>query len=177
MVDAGTVQVEVAAGVPPQQYIAQIESINFIVDNPIAKVVINERTGTIVIGGNVEIFPVVIAHGGLEIVIDKYYSNHRPNNHYFGYYSGWGYGRSAAFPFYGGARIPKPEWNYLDTTTKYDIKAIESYEAPHSLEYNGANVQDLVTGLRDLFVKPRDLISIFQALKAQGALRADLIIQ
>jgi len=177
IVDAGTVQVEVPNGIPPQQYIAQVESINVITDNPIARVVINERTGTIVIGGNVEIFPVVIAHGGLEIVIDKYYSNHRPNNHYYGYYSGWGYGRSASFPYYGGARIPKPEWNYLDTTVKYDIRAIEDYEAPHSLEYNGANVQDLVAGLRALFVKPRDLISIFQALKAQGALRADLIIQ
>ena len=73
--------------------------------------------------------------------------------------------------------MPKPAWNYLDTTTKVDIKAIESYEAPHSLAYDGANVQDLVTGLRELFVKPRDLISIFQALKTAGALKAELIIQ
>ena len=178
IIDAGTVQVEVPQGIPPQQYIAQIESINVITDNPTARVVINERTGTIVIGGNVEIFPVVIAHGGLEIVIDKYYSNHRPYNHNYGYYTGaYGYGRNAAHPFGGGPRMHKQSYNYIDTTTKYDIRAIESYEAPHSLEYNGANVQDLVNGLRELFVKPRDLISIFQALKTQGALRADLVIQ
>jgi flagellar P-ring protein precursor FlgI len=175
ILDAGTVQVEVAGN--PQQYIAQVENFNVIVDNPTARVVINERTGTIVINGNVEIAPIVIAHGGLEIVIDKYYSNHRPYNHHYGYYTGaWGY-RNGAYPYYGGARMPKPEWNYMDTTIKYDIKAIESYETPHSLEYNGSNVQDLVTGLKDLFVKPRDLISIFQALKASGALRAELIIQ
>ena len=86
IVDAGTVIVEVPQGTPPQQYIAQVESIQVITDLPIAKVVINERTGTIVIGGNVEITPIVIAHGGLEIVIDKYYSNHRPYNHNYGYY-------------------------------------------------------------------------------------------
>jgi flagellar P-ring protein precursor FlgI len=181
VVDAGTIQVEVPNGTPPQQYIAQIESAPVVQDMPIAKVVINERTGTIVIGGNVEITPTVIAHGGLEIVIDKYYSNHRPYNHNYGYYGagyGWG-GRSAAYPFGGGMRMPKPVWNYLDTTVKVDIKAIENYEAPHSLEYkyNGANVQDLVDGLRTLFVKPRDLISIFQALKASGALKAELIVQ
>jgi flagellar P-ring protein precursor FlgI len=181
VVDAGTVQVEVPAGMPPQQFIALAESSQVVVDLPIAKIVINERTGTIVIGGNVEIAPTVIAHGGLEIVIDKYYSNHRPYNHNYGYYGagyGWGYGgRSSAFPFGGGMRMPKPAWNYLDTTVKYDIKAIESYEAPHSLQYDGANVQNLVEGLRTLFVKPRDLISIFQALKAQGALRAEVIVQ
>jgi len=73
--------------------------------------------------------------------------------------------------------MPKPAWNYMDTTVKVDIKALENYEAPHALQYDGANVQDLVDGLRTLFVKPRDLISIFQALVAQGALRAELIVQ
>ena len=181
VVDAGTVQVEVPAGTPPQQFIALAESVQVVVDLPIARVVINERTGTIVIGGNVQIAPVVIAHGGLEIVIDKYYSNHRPYNHSWGAYGagyGWGYGgRSSAFPFGGGMRMPKPAWNYMDTTVKVDIKALENYEAPHALQYDGANVQDLVDGLRTLFVKPRDLISIFQALVAQGALRAELIVQ
>ena len=177
IVDAGTVQVEVPAGTPPQQYIAQIESSQVVTDIPTAKVVINERTGTIVVGGNVEIFPTVIAHGGLEIVIDKHYANHRPYNHNFAYYGTNYYGRSAAYPFAGGMRMPKPAWNYLDTTVKYDIKAIENYEAPHSLQYNGTNVQDLVNGLTALFVKPRDLISIFQALKSSGALKAELIIQ
>jgi flagellar P-ring protein precursor FlgI len=86
IVDAGAVQVEVPPGIPPQQYIAQVQSLQVVADLPVAKVVINERTGTIVIGGNVEITPIVIAHGGLEIVIDKYYSNHRPYNHNYGYY-------------------------------------------------------------------------------------------
>jgi flagellar basal body P-ring protein FlgI len=45
------------------------------------------------------------------------------------------------------------------------------------LAYGGGNVQDLVNGLRELFVKPRDLISIFQALKTSGNLKAELIIQ
>jgi len=177
ILDAGTVQVQVPAGIPPQQFIALAESARVVVDLPLARVVINERTGTIVINGNVEIAPVTIAHGGLEIVINRHYSNHRPYNHKWGWYGGWGYGRSSAFPFGGGMRVPKPAWNYLDTTVKFDIRAIENYEAPHALEYDGTNVQNLVEGLRTLFVKPRDLISIFQLLKTSGALRAELIIQ
>jgi flagellar P-ring protein precursor FlgI len=179
IIDAGTVQVEVPAGTAAPQYIAQVESAQVVSDAPTAKVVINERTGTIVIGGNVEIAPTVIAHGSLEIVIDKYYSSSRPYYHNYGYYgagAGW-WGRSSAYPFGGGMRMPKPTWNWLDTTVKYDIKALENYEEPHSLAYSGANVQDLVDGLKTLFVKPRDLISIFQALKASGALRAELVIQ
>ncbi|MDR0927547.1 MAG: flagellar basal body P-ring protein FlgI [Ignavibacteria bacterium] len=178
LVDAGTVQVEVPNGTPAQQYIAQVESAQVLADLPIAKVVINERTGTIVIGGNVEITPTVIAHGGLEIVIDRYYSNHRPYNHSWGYYgSGYWGGRSGAAYPYGYGRMPKPVWNYMDTAIKKDIRAIDNYEAPHGLQYAGANVQDLVDGLRSMFVKPRDLISIFQALKASGALKAELVIQ
>ncbi len=179
IVDAGTVVVDVPQGTTPQQYIAQIEGRSVQADMPVAKVVINERTGTIVAGANIEILPTVIAHGGLEIVVDKYYYNNRPYYHHWGYYAGeyGGYGRSAAYPFGGGLRMPKPAWNYMDTTVKYDIKTIENYEAPHALEYNGANVQDLVRGLQDLFVKPRDLIAILQALKESGALKAELVIQ
>lgn len=177
ILDAATVMVEVPNGTSIQQYMAQVEALDVVSDNS-AKVVINERTGTIVVGGNVQIEPIVIAHGGLEIVIDKYYSNHRPYNHNYGYYgAGYGWGNPVEYPFVGGMRMPKPAWNYLDTAIKYDIKAIENYEAPHALSYKSGNVQDLVSGLKELFVKPRDLISIFQALKASGALKAELIIQ
>ncbi len=180
VVDAGTVLVDVPQGVTPPQYIAQIEVQQVTSALPAAKVVINERTGAIVVSGNVEILPSVIVHGNLEIVIDKYYFNNRPYYHHYGYYVGGGYGyaRNAAYPFAGGMRMPKPAWNYMDTTIKYDIKVLENYEQPHALEYGaGANIQDLVAGLRGLFVKPRDLVSIFQALKESGSLKAELVIQ
>ena len=180
ILDAGTVMVDVPNGTTPQQFIAQIEGRQVVVDIPVARVVINERTGAIVVGGNVEILPSVVVHGNLEIVIDKYYFNNRPYYHNYNYYLGGAYNyasRPAAYPFGGGLRMPKPVWNHMDTTIKYDIKALENYEQPHALTYSGANVQDLVNGLRELFVKPRDLVSIFQALKESGALKAELIIQ
>ncbi|MGA2299033.1 MAG: flagellar basal body P-ring protein FlgI, partial [FCB group bacterium] len=70
-IDAATVQVQLPAGqTQPQimESIAQIEALN-IVSDPVARVVINERTGTIVVGGNVQLLPAVIAHSGLEIQI------------------------------------------------------------------------------------------------------------
>ncbi|MGI6369627.1 MAG: flagellar basal body P-ring protein FlgI [Ignavibacteria bacterium] len=177
--DAGTVIVEVPQGTPAPQYIAQIEVQQVAAALPAAKVVINERTGAIVVNGNVEILPSVIVHGNLEIIIDKYYFNNRPYYHHYGYYAGtYGYARNSPYPFAGGMRMPKPVWNYMDTTVKYDIKVLENYEQPHALEFGeGANIQDLVEGLRGLFVQPRDLIAIFQALKESGSLKAELVIQ
>ena len=114
-----------------------------------AKVVINERTGTIVMGGNVRILPVVVAHGALRVEIKPEVTVVQPP------------------PFSQGATVIVP-------TTQ--IKA-EEQRAQVAVLQPGATVQDLVQALQALRVTPRDLIAILQALKQSGALLADVEVQ
>lgn len=150
--DAGTIQIQLPAGLNPGQItqkIAQIEVLNVISD-PIAKVVINERTGTVVVGGNVELLPAVVAHAGLEISIQKQVVVPQPA------------------PF----TIKPP--NKAETAV---ITANEEKRESVALVVQGPTVKDIANALNLLGVSPRDLISIFQALKESGSLQGELVIQ
>jgi len=152
VIDAGTVEVQLPTGQNQSQAmrtIAQIEVLNVISD-PVAKVVINERTGTIVIGGNVELLPSVIAHSGLEITIQKQVIIPQP----------------APFTIRPPGRAETAE-----ITTREDINKA------NALVLQGPTVQDMANALNLLGVSPRDLISIFQALKESGSLQGELVIQ
>jgi flagellar P-ring protein precursor FlgI len=153
VLDPGTVQVQLPAGqdvTESMQTIAAIETIDNIQSDPIAKVVINERTGTVVVGGNVELLPATIAHGGLEITIEKQVLVPQP----------------APFTI----RPPQP----AETA---EISANEEVKKAIAINGVGANVQDMSNALNLLEVRPRDLIAIFQALKEAGSLQGELIIQ
>ena len=130
-------------------FISQIEVLEIQID-PKAKVVINERTGTIVIGGKVELLPAVIAHGGLEITIQRQVIVPQPA------------------PF----TIIPPR-----IAESADIKAEEEMNKAIPLEVINPTVDGIADALNLLQVKPRDLISIFQALKESGSLQAELVIQ
>jgi len=113
-----------------------------------AKVVINERTGTIVIGGNVTILPVAISHGGLNIDIEATPVISQPN------------------AFSQGQTVAT---NLMSISTKEDTSTV--------IALNGsATVQDVAKALNTLKVAPRDIIAIFQALKEAAALKAELVI-
>ncbi len=129
--------------------IERIESID-IENDLVAKVVINERTGTIVVGGNVEILPTVIAHGGLDITIQRQLIVPQPA------------------PF----TILPPR---IGETA--NIEAKEENNKAYPLTIVNSTVEDMAASLNLLQVKPRDLIAIFQALKESGALQAELVIQ
>lgn len=151
-IDAGTIEVKFPDGTEQMQimqYIAQIEALNVISD-PVARVVINERTGTIVIGGNVELLPAVIVHGGLDIFIQ----------------------RQVVIPQQAPFTIfpPRP----VETAI---IETQEEINPATPLEFANASVADIADALNLLQVKPRDLIAIFQALKEAGSLQGELIIQ
>lgn len=151
--DAATVEVQMPAGADQNQImqiISQIESLNIITDQ-VAKVVINERTGTIVVGGNVQLLPATIAHSGLEISIQKQAIIPAP----------------APFTIY-------PPYPPIETA---EITAREEATTAVPLVVQGATVQDMANALNALKVKPRDLITIFQALKEAGSLQGELIIQ
>ncbi len=150
-VDASTVQIAVGTQTQAQvmQTIARIEALNVIAD-PAAKVVINERTGTVVVGGNVELLPAVIAHSGLEISIQKQVIVPQPA------------------PF----TIKPPR---IGETASVEAK--EEITPAREFIVKNATVQGIAEALNLLQVKPRDLIAIFQALKESGSLQAELVIQ
>ncbi len=130
------------------QLITKVEELDVAVDIA-AKVIINERTGTIVIGDNVRISPVAIAHGSLAIEIKE-----RPEV-------------SQPLPF-----APENAETAVVPRTNISVNEQKSSLLPVS----GVTLGQVVRALNSLGVTPRDLISILQALKASGALRAELEI-
>jgi flagellar P-ring protein FlgI len=146
--DAGTLQIRV-----PMAYLGNIVGLVSMIEkldvkpDMNAKVVINERTGTVVMGENVRISTVAIAHGNLSIVIKESPQVSQP------------------LPFsQGGQTVVTPN---SDVAVKEDTKKLVLMEA-------GASIGDVVGALNALGVSPRDLIAIFQAIKAAGALQAEL---
>ena len=148
--DAGTVEVRV-----PELYkgrmvelIALIEGIGVTPDN-ISKVIINERTGTVIMGENVRIATIAIAHGNLSIQ-----ANTTEN-----------------------VSQPLPFSRTGETVVTNDREMIvEEGTNPLFLVESGVSIGEVVRALNALGVTPRDLIAIFQALKAAGALQAELEI-
>jgi flagellar P-ring protein precursor FlgI len=139
----------------PQDYenkevelITFIEGLDVPVDLP-ARVVINERTGTVVIGDKVRISPVAIAHGSLTIEVKTEFQVSQPPSF-----------------------APESAKTVVTPKTDVDVK-----EQKASLkEVSGITLGEIVRALNALGTTPRDLISILQALKAAGALRAQLEI-
>ncbi len=139
----------------PQEYknrvvelITRLERLEVSVDVP-AIVVINERTGTVVIGDKVRIAPVAIAHGSLTIEIKTEYKVSQPSSF-------------------------APDKAETVVVPKTDVTAKE--QKASLIQVSGVTLGDIVKGLNALGVTPRDMISILQALKAAGALSAELEI-
>lgn len=129
-------------------FMSEIEKIDVVTDQT-AKVVINERTGTVVIGSNVRISPVALAHGGLTITIRETPEVSQP------------------LPF-------APPGARTEVLPRTEVK-VEEKQASLA-EVKGSTVGELVKALNALGVTPKDLISILQALKTSGALKAELVI-
>ncbi len=146
--DGGTIHVEIPVGnrVP---IIAVIQNLQLETEADEAKVVINERTGTIVIGTAVKLHPAAIAHGGITVSIQTTNEVSQPN-----------------------------PLNDSGTTLGVSNAQIDIEKQPGSLVQLNANatLKDLVAALNALGVTPTDLISILQALKASGSLQAALEI-
>jgi flagellar P-ring protein precursor FlgI len=128
--------------------IATVEGLSVTPDN-ISRVVINERTGTVIMGENVRISTVAIAHGNLSVEIKQNFDVSQP----------------MAFSNRGQTVVTP------DTQTR-----VTEGRAPLQVLENGVSIGQVVRALNALGVTPRDLISILQALKAAGALQADLEI-
>ncbi len=129
-------------------FMSKVELLDVAVDMP-AKVIINERTGTVVIGENVRISPIALAHGGLTIEIKTEFQVSQP------------------LPF-----APKKAQTVV--VPKTDVKAEEKKGS--LMEVKGATIGELIKALNALGVTPRDLVAIIQAIKASGSLKAELVL-
>ena len=133
-------------------FIARIEAVVLAPDRR-ARVVINERTGTVVSGGDVRISPVAISQGDLKVSIVSQNSVSQP----------------------GGVWNPSPSIaTTVVTNSSVDVSERNGagYLAPGS-----TTVADLVQSLSRMKTNTRDVISILRGIKAAGALHAELIVQ
>ena len=147
--DSASIEVQV-----PEQYkgrvvefMSRLESLDVTIDS-VAKVVVNERAGTIVMGSNVRISDVAIAHGNLTIEVKT------------------------------EPQVSQPGAFSIGTTveTKKETTTVTEEPAKVLLFKSGPTIGTLVTALKAIGVTPRDLISILQAIKVAGALEALLEI-
>lgn len=134
------------------ELIARVQSLMLTVNTP-AKIVINERTGTIVMGGSVKLLPVSVIHGSLSIQVVTTY---------------------AVVPggIMPGQRAPTPSTLVPETRLNVNEGPAQSMRLDE-----GANVEELVNGLHAIGTTARDVVAIIQAIKAEGGIQADLEIQ
>jgi flagellar P-ring protein precursor FlgI len=123
---------------------ASIENIEVTPDMA-AKVVVDEKTGTIVLGRNVRISRVAVAHGNLEVLVQENFQVSQPG------------------AFSGGQTVVTPNTQAGGSEENRRLNIIE-----------GATLQELVDGLNAVGATPRDVISILRTIKASGALHATL---
>lgn len=147
-VDASTVRVFVTSTYRNNlaELIARIENLTVSPKNNAARVVLDERTGTIIIGQNVSIGPVSVAHGGLEIKVDAQTTVSQPN------------------PLSQGTTTEVTNYSITYDQKKGDTIVL----------VKGSTVGSLVKSLNALGVPPQDLITVLQMIKASGALNAHL---
>jgi flagellar P-ring protein precursor FlgI len=125
--------------------ISRIENLSVAVQAP-AKVVVNERTGTIVLGGDVLLSPVSVLHGGLQIQVDTVVS----------------------------ATEAAPGSDAAPAVVSNTSVQVQDKEASSIRLENGADVEELVKGLHTIGATSHDIVSILEAIKAAGGLQADL---
>ena len=145
--DQRTVQLERPPKYGLARFMAEIGELVVDPDTP-ARVVIDSRSGTVVIGHDVQISTVAVTHGNLTVRVTEAPVVSQPA------------------PRSGGATVVTPQ------TT------IETDQAGGQMAMmNGSNLRTLVRGLNQIGLKPSGIISILQAIKSAGALQADLVVQ
>jgi flagellar P-ring protein precursor FlgI len=139
-----------------------VQNVALLVHTP-AKIIINERTGTIVLGGDVKLSPVSVIHGNLSIQVETSYrvAGYAPNQVAGPDPGGMG---SAVVPMQPVV-VPQTQLNVGDTSAQ-SIRMDE-----------GANVDELVRGLHAIGTTAHDVVAILQAIRAEGGLQADLEVQ
>jgi len=169
VVDASSVTVAMNGGYPGDiiDLVSSVEGLDVSVDTP-AVVVLNEKTGTIVMGENVRISTVAIAHGNLSIQIKEEQSVSQPLP-----FSPEAPAGSAPTELESGAVVAPGGQTVVTTDTSIGVteekKQMQVVPA-------GVTIREVVAALNAIGATPRDLIVILQTIKAAGALQAELEI-
>ena len=145
--NAALVSIAVPSGFSSRtaEFIAELEGLSVQTDRP-ARVVINERTGTIVMGKDVRVAPVAIMHGNLSVEIQTEFNVSQPNE------------------FSQGTTTVVPQVNV----------GVKEEKARNVVLKQGATVEELVRALSSIGSTPRDIIAILQALRSAGALESEI---
>jgi flagellar P-ring protein precursor FlgI len=148
-VDGGSVAVRAPFDVSARiGFMAQLENVELDPGDAPAKVVVNARTGTIVIGANVRVMPAAVSHGSLTVSISEKVEVTQPN------------------PLAGGETVAAPASNIQVQQTESRMFVLQG----------GTSLEEIVRAVNDVGAAPGDLIAILEALKQVGALRAELEI-
>lgn len=149
LLDNATVQLTIPSGKKPDiaGFLTAIEQLTFIPDH-VAKVVIDESNGVIVMGDNVRISKVAVSHGNLTIRIAETPQVSQPN------------------PFSTGGQT--------EVVNRSQISVDENNEKKMTVLPEGVTLDALVKALNTLGVSPRDMITILRTIKAAGALQAEI---
>ena len=169
LVDSSSVTVKIKenVGMNMVQLVSLVENLDVHVDSA-AVVVMNEKTGTVVMGENVRISTVAVAHGNLSIQIKEEKKVSQPLPFAPGAPAG------SAAPTKKGGVIMAPGGQTVVTPESHVTVAEEKKQL--LVVPRGVTIQEVVRALNAIGVSPRDLITIMQAIKAAGALQADLKI-
>lgn len=169
--DSGTIQIQVPHNFRNNivQMIAAIENLQVVPDT-VAKVIVNEKTGTVVIGENVRISTVAVAHGNLSIQIKENFNVSQPSPFAPAPPDGTG---ATQMPL-GGGPVMAPGGQTV-VTPDSDVYATEE-DNKLLLVPSGSTIGELVRALNAIGVTPRDLMTILMSIKAAGALQAEIEI-
>ena len=148
--DAQRIQVTIPVedNANPVGFIARMSELTARSD-AVARVVVNERTGTIIVGKNVKLKEAAVAHGNLKVVVSTFYDVSQPSS----------FSRR-------GDTVVVPEVN----------TNVEDHDARVLRVPDTSTVADVVGVLNDIGASPRDIIAILEALKRAGSLQAELIL-
>ncbi len=145
--DSANIGLSLPRGSNATRFLAEIGELRVEPDTP-ARVVIDERSGTVVIGQDVQVSPVAVTHGGLTIRVTETPEVSQPE--------------------------PRSKGQTV-VTSRTAVKVTE--ETARVATLAGPTLRTLVRGLNQIGLKPTGIISILQAIKNAGALQADLVIQ
>ena len=129
-------------------FMSVLERLEISPSPPPARVIFNSRTGTVVMGQNVRVLPAAVSHGSLVVTIQESKNVSQPN------------------AFSSGT---------TETTDESQV-AIEEQQGRMFYVPESVSLQDIVTAINEVGASPTDLMSILQALKESGALRAELVV-
>ncbi len=129
--------------------VSTIENMEFIPDRGPARVIINSRTGTVVIGENVRIFPTAVSHGSLVVSVSEDFDVSQPG----------------AFSD-GGQTVVTPE---TELQIQQDVNPMFVFDP-------GVSLDQLVRAVNQVGASPADLVAILEALKHAGSLQAELVV-